>query len=286
MSDNFLSFVERFDALLRDPAAGIDAPTAVSLAPAAVSTGAPVCVLVSPHPDDEAISGAIAWRLRHEAGWRVVNLAVTLGSRLDRRSLRWAEAQACCDALGFELRAASGQPGQGLEGISPKDAAANTPQWQQAVLALKTQLAACQPRLVVCPHQLDGHSTHIATSLLAQQAVAAWAPAQLDLLYSEYWNTQLEPRLAVGLSPQAVAALMRALVHHQGEIRRHPYHRLLPGWFADGARRGAERVNAPGSGALDFSFAALYGWRALRSGQWQQAAPMVWAPHQPWAQLF
>ncbi len=278
MRNQFLDDVERFEALLHKAPLDATTPSAQAQPLAATAPSAGVCMLVSPHPDDEAISGALAWRLRHEAGWRVINVAVTLGSRLDRRAQRWAEAQACCSELGFELLAASGHEAQGLEGITPDDAQRNTAPWQDAVQALRTLLETHQPRVLICPHALDGHKAHIATSLLTQQALQAWSPEQVHLLLSEYWNTQMDPRLAVGLSAHQVAALMQGLACHAGEISRHPYHRLLPAWFADSARRGAERVNPPGSAALDFSFASLYGWRTWRSGAWHDAAPMIWPP--------
>jgi len=48
---------------------------------------APTALVLSPHPDDECIIGGLALRLREE-GWRVVNITVTLGSRVERRAPR------------------------------------------------------------------------------------------------------------------------------------------------------------------------------------------------------
>jgi LmbE family N-acetylglucosaminyl deacetylase len=45
-------------------------------------------MILSPHPDDECISGGLALRLMHENGWHVVNVAVTLGSNKDRQKER------------------------------------------------------------------------------------------------------------------------------------------------------------------------------------------------------
>ena len=245
---------------------------------AAPPADAPVCAVFSPHPDDEAISGALAWRLRHECGWRVVNVAVTLGSRPERRAARWAEAQACCDHLGFELLAASGAPGTGLEGVRPADAHSHSAAWQAAVAAAVSVLKHIQPRLLICPHELDGHDAHIGTSLLARQAVALSGLPLVDVMLSEYWNTQLRPQLAVGLQATDVATLMDALCLHAGEVSRHPYQRLLPAWFLDSARRGAERVGRPGSQALPFHMASLYGWQRWQADQWQSMPPALWPP--------
>jgi len=245
---------------------------------AAPPADAPVCAVFSPHPDDEAISGALAWRLRHECGWRVVNVAVTLGSRPERRAARWAEAQACCDHLGFELLAASGAPGTGLEGVRPADAHSHSAAWQASVAAAVSVLKHIQPRLLICPHELDGHDAHIGTSLLARQAVALSGLPLVDVMLSEYWNTQLRPQLAVGLQATDVATLMDALCLHAGEVSRHPYQRLLPAWFLDSARRGAERVGRPGSQALPFHMASLYGWQRWQADQWQSMPQALWPP--------
>ena len=105
-------------ALLAQPS---PAPTA--------SPGAPVCLVFSPHPDDEALVGGLALRLRQESGWRVVNVALTFGSRLERRAERWTELQASCQVLGFDLMCAGEAPGMGLEGVRTADAAANTVLW-------------------------------------------------------------------------------------------------------------------------------------------------------------
>ncbi len=42
-----------------------------------------------------------ALALRREAGWRVTNVAVTLGSNKARRAERWAELEDACAVLGF-----------------------------------------------------------------------------------------------------------------------------------------------------------------------------------------
>ena len=49
---------------------------------------APRALIFSPHPDDECIIGGLALRLLREAGMRVVNVAVTQGSRADRQDAR------------------------------------------------------------------------------------------------------------------------------------------------------------------------------------------------------
>ncbi len=231
--------------------------------------GAPVCLLFAPHPDDEALSGAAALKLRAE-GWRVVVVAVTLGSKRARRAARWREMQASCAYLGFELVSASGEAAQGLERIGPDAREAEPVHWQAAVLRIRALITLFNPTVILCPHADDGHSAHVGTYHLVLDALRDWQRATaLHLLLSEYWNTQSQPRLRVGLSDEAVAQLMQATALHVGEVARNPYHLSFPAWLMDSARRGVERVGAPGSHADDTVFAALYGWQIVQDRQWR-----------------
>ncbi|MBC8095239.1 MAG: PIG-L family deacetylase, partial [Akkermansiaceae bacterium] len=62
----------------------------------ATKADAPVALLFSPHPDDECIVGGLALRLMREAGLRVINVAVTLGSNAARQLPRREELQKAC----------------------------------------------------------------------------------------------------------------------------------------------------------------------------------------------
>ena len=52
--------------------------------------------------------------------------------------------------------------------------------------------------------------------------------------------------------------MITATTFHVGEVKRNPYHLLLPAWMMDNVRRGAELVGGQGAAAPDFTFAALY----------------------------
>lgn len=271
MSTPYDAQVQAFVRALRAPATGpLVPPSRPALAP-----DAPLCLVFSPHPDDEALVGGLALRLRSEAGWRVVNVAVTLGSRLERRAARWQEAQACCDHLGFELFSVMGVPGQALERITPEAARTDPVHWRQAVQRVAALIERHQPRLIVCPHELDGHGAHMGTHLLVRDALEQARTGALHLLLSEYWNTQLEPGLMLELNAAQVAQLMAATALHVGEVERNPYHLSLPAFLIDGARRGAERVGPPGAQATPAVFAALYGWLYREGGAWRPVAPRL-----------
>jgi hypothetical protein len=56
-----------------------------------VPGNAPKALIFSPHPDDECIVGGLALRLLREKKWNVINVAVTLGGRKERRAARLRE---------------------------------------------------------------------------------------------------------------------------------------------------------------------------------------------------
>src|SRR5918997_1257687 len=64
---------------------------------------APTALIFAPHPDDECIVGGLPLRLLRELRMRVVNVAVTQGSRRERRRERFEELTAACRFLGFGL---------------------------------------------------------------------------------------------------------------------------------------------------------------------------------------
>lgn len=113
-------FVSELDRLVREgrrlPLGGFPAK------PRPAHAGnAPRVLIFSPHPDDECIIGGFALRLLREAGMRVINVAVTQGSRQDRQAARWDELQAACRYLGFGLIATGAD---GLHDINVRTRAA------------------------------------------------------------------------------------------------------------------------------------------------------------------
>jgi N-acetylglucosamine malate deacetylase 1 len=248
---------------------------------------APICMVFAPHPDDEAIFAALPLRLRHEDHWRVINVPVTLGSRLDRRAGRWQEMQNCCAQLGFEVASVTGKAGQGLERVPIAHRRSDPALWAANVARVAKLIKAHQPTAIVCPHAQDGHPVHIGTHWLVVDALRLLAPKRaVHLLLAEYWNTQLQPRLMVQVSTAQVGHMLSALMQHTGEVARNPYHLTLPAWLMDGVRRGSERVGAPGSVAANFDFAALHGWQTWQAGRLRKQQATVLASGQSAGALF
>jgi N-acetylglucosamine malate deacetylase 1 len=266
MSVDLLRYVQAFERLRRD---GVESEVA-PLAPPAPAPGAPVALLLSPHPDDEALTGGLPLRLRSEAGWRVVNLPVTLGSAMDQRPRRWRELQACCASLGFELLPAVHEAEGRLEPSLQQSAPAH---WRRCVQTVAQALLQWRPRALFFPHAGDVQPAHVGTHALALAALReVGGRLQPATVHTEYWGTLPNPNLMVQLTVDDVARLAGAVACHVGEVARNPYHLNLPAQCIDAVRRGAELVGGLGQAAPAMSFAMLY-----RVQQWQGAGEVPWA---------
>ena len=251
-----------------DEARGLPLGGESPLALPPVAAGTPVALLCSPHPDDEVITGALPLRLRQQAGWRVLNLALTLGRDPGRQRVRAAEMAAGCRHLGFDSQV------MGEHGLGTVTAAARREDpagWSANADAVAAVIADLRPAVVFVPHEADGHPAHIGSHHLVVDALRRLPGLIGHLVETEYWHPLESPNLMVESTPDQVAALLAALSHHVGEVRRNPYHLTLPLWMADNVRRGSERVGGHGAAAAAYRFASLYRVRPIRDGRVEPA---------------
>ena len=229
---------------------------------------APLALVFSPHPDDECIVGGLPLRLVRESRWRVVNVAVTLGGKAERRAARRQELEDACRFLGFGLVTAN------LGEIAPATRQKRSSVWRQSVRTIAGILAGRRPRVIFVPHENDAHPAHVGTHLLVQDALRSlpWG-FRCTLVETEFWAPQAHPNLLVELSAADAADLVAALACHAGEVRRNPYHARLPAWWMDNVRRGAELVGRAGGPAPDMTFATLYRVRCWSAGRLAEARP-------------
>lgn len=227
---------------------------------------APAVLIFSPHPDDEVIIGGVALRLLREAGWRVINVAVTQGSKKERQQGRFEELKRCCEFIGFGLVQTAAT---GLERIHPKTRQDDSRHWDGCVGRIAEILAEYRPEVILFPHELDWNSTHIGTHFLVVDALRRLGEGfRCHTVETEFWGQMPTPNLMVELGTEQVTDLITALTFHVEEVRRNPYHLSLPAWMIDNVRRGAELVGGQGGASPDFTFATLYRLRRWVGGQW------------------
>jgi LmbE family N-acetylglucosaminyl deacetylase len=229
---------------------------------------APKALIFSPHPDDECIIGGLAVRLLREARMNVINVAVTLGSKKERKPGRYEELQAACRYLGFGLIRAVPH---GLDRVTLATRKRDRAVWSKSVQAIAKILAKTKPAVIFIPHNNDWHDTHIGTHYLVVDALKK-LPASFEchVVETEFWGAMQTPNLMVESSADDVTDMVTAVSFHVGEVRRNPYHLLLPAWMQDNVRRGGELVGGQGGPAPNFVFATLYRLRKWRRRKFEK----------------
>jgi LmbE family N-acetylglucosaminyl deacetylase len=262
----YTSFVSEFAQIAREarryPLGHLTPPPRPALPP-----HAPKALIFSPHPDDETITGGLALRLLRECQWRIVNVAVTLGSKRERRAALLNELKGACRYLGFDLQTTV--PG-GLERITTAARAGDPKHWAKSVAVIGKILRQHQPTAIFLPHQGDWHGTHVGVHWLVMDALAAAPELDCYVVETEFWGQMPNPNLMVEYSVNDLADLVAATSFHLGEVKRNPYHLRLPAWMEDNVRRGAELVGGQGRSAPVFQFGQLFRLRRRLAGRLEE----------------
>lgn len=229
-----------------------------------VQSKAPCVLIFSPHPDDECIIGGLALRLLREARMNVINVAVTLGSRKERRAGRLQELTHACAYLGFGLAVAREE---GLDHVNVQGRDGDPAAWAESVRVMAAVLREHAPHAILVPHDADWNSTHIGTHHLVMDALRSLGDGfSCHVVETEFWGAMATPNLMVEIAPRELADLTAALSFHVGEVTRNPYHLRLAAWMQDNVRRGGEVVGGQGGEPPRFAFATLYRHRKWEKG--------------------
>jgi N-acetylglucosamine malate deacetylase 1 len=177
-------------------------------------------LIIAPHPDDETLNATLALRLRLQHQCKIYVLPFSFGSNTKRQSERLNELKLACKHLGFFLL-----PSEHLNEIN--------------ISEMELALIKTNPDLVIFPHNQDHHSTHIRCSQMAHELCTKH---QLKFVTTEYWQPQLKPNLAIETSLTELRLMLEALVMHEKEIERNPYHISFPARLMDQYRRASEVI--------------------------------------------
>jgi len=184
----------------------------------------------------------------HENGARVINIAVTLGSKEERKKARLQELREACDLLEIELETLSED-------------------WKKKTKELKSLIQKYNPDLIIAPHVKDHHPTHIRTGEILKSVAATLKKEHFLIAWSEFWAPMAKPNVLVEVPLEIVNHQMQGLLRHTGEIERNPYHLRLPAWMMDNVRRGSEIVGGKGEMSSSMCFGVLYQIQRVRAGK-------------------
>ena len=193
-------------------------------------------------------------KVLRECGFKVTDVAVTLGSNKARRPGRRAELAECCKRLSWDLKICA--DGEGFDNINPKSR--GTLAWRKAAEEIAKIISSENPAAIFFPHKNDWNKTHCGVSLLLSDALAILGDSYGGMVFeTEYWGAMKSPNLMVEIPEDILGFQMEATSCHTKEVERNPYHIRIPSWMSDNVRRGGEIVGGQGNAAPNFAFAVL-----------------------------
>lgn len=224
---------------------------------------------VAPHADDELIGAPATLMALRDSGYRVVNLACSLGrpEEAGRRSEELAEA---CRRAGFTDERMSPPLGDRL---GPHDV---TGAVEQASDALREAIGRHRPLLVVSPSPHDRHRGHEVVGRAVMSALGAGnddTPAAVWWMWG-LWADLPMPTTITPFTEQRLTEILHALEAHQGELARNDYRRLVRGRAEMNASLGPERVFGFGAPARS-GYAELV-TEVTRIGESWRLGPRRW----------
>jgi LmbE family N-acetylglucosaminyl deacetylase len=222
-------------------------------------------LVVSPHPDDEVLGCGATITLLRDAGWRITNLACSLGrpAHHERRNAELIEASA---RLGIESRVA--QP------LAPIGSADDEAAGVEAVHALVSNaLAETDAELVISPQLQDLHHGH---EIVAAGVRAALIDRPITWWMYGLWHELVMPTLYVPFDDATLATVSHALDAYEGENARNHFDRLYPARAIAAAVQGSERIFGFGAASASTArYAELFTEVVRTDATWHLGVPRI-----------
>lgn len=235
----------------------------------------PTALHLSPHPDDEALGAPATLLLLLDRGWRVVNLACSLGRQEDHGRRR-RELMESCRRLGVEAQIVQPPVALSLGAGDDLDAAR-----RELAGAIGAALERFAPTLLIGPARTDAHPAHALVAAAAGDALAR-RPAPSRWWQWSLWSDHPSPNLVTQMSPEHLETATHALDAHAGELARADYRTLLraraevAGAVADERVFGFGSLRArPASAAPGPALAELLCDLERTGGAWRPRPPRV-----------
>jgi LmbE family N-acetylglucosaminyl deacetylase len=228
----------------------------------------------APHPDDEVIGAPATLMALRDAGWRVVNLACSLG-RPQERGLREGELRDACGRAAFELRLPA----------EPVDISAGCE--RDAALAALAAIAAAaidelEPQLVVSPGPGDRHHGHQLVADAVRDAIAGRGGASPRWWTWALWGSLPQPTLGTGFGEDRLAEVLNALEAHRSQLARTDYRRVVRARAELSASLAPELLFGFGGGAKpEGRYAELLTEVFRDDGRWRLGMPRWLDPANP-----
>ena len=186
----------------------------------------------APHPDDELLGAPATLMALRDAGWRVVNVAVSLGRPADHQRRR-SEVEEASRRAGFEL-------------IVPPRPARISSEDDRAQARAKVReiadraLAEVRPDVVVSPSPQDRHPGHEVVARAVGDVLRTDGDGPRRWWLSGWWASLPLPTIGTVFDEPRLGEIVRALEAHAGELDRTDYRRALAGRGAMYAALGPE----------------------------------------------
>ncbi|WP_237573598.1 PIG-L deacetylase family protein [Mycolicibacterium lacusdiani] len=230
-------------------------------------------VVVSPHPDDEILGAGATLALLKSHGWRVVNLACSLGKPADQQRRR-EELLEAATRIGFDTVI--------MDPPIPISSNDDLVHAEHLVSdALEELIDEVDAHLVVAPHPDDGHHGHEAVGRGVRRALAR-SERRVPWWMWGLWAELPSPTLYVPFGEATLATVARALNAHAGENARNAFHRLLPARAVAATVLGSERVFGFGAAQADPApYAELLTEITFDGTSWHRGSPRIMNPASP-----
>lgn len=195
---------------------------------------------LAPHPDDELLGAPATLMALRDAGYRIVNVACSLG-RPEQRARREAELREASARAGFDLRICD--PPVAMSSTCGDDLGEAHVRLVELVTAVVDEF---DPQIVVSPSPHDRHPAHELVARATDEALRQ-LPRPTRWWMWGLWAALPVPTLGLVFDAERLDEILGALAAHGGELARADYGRVV---------RGRSQMHAALGPELLFGFGA------------------------------